>query len=58
VAAPVGLVVVHDGRVAVLDPAAWCLEDLAGERAERDRDVTGAVIPCASPHHPPGRRSP
>jgi hypothetical protein len=45
VPAPVALVVVHDGRVAVLSPAAWCLDDLAGERAEGDRDVTGAVIP-------------
>src|SRR6188472_4586831 len=38
VASAGGLVVVHEGRIAVQDPAARRLEDLAGEGAEGDRN--------------------
>ena len=49
VPAPGGLVVVHEGRVTDLDPAARGLEDLAGEGAERDREGDGGgVWPAAA----------
>jgi len=53
VPAPVGLVVVHQGGVAVLDPAARCLEDLAGDSTEGDRkrdgrgNLPGAEVGCS-----------
>src|SRR4051812_30525279 len=41
VSTPRGFVVVAQGRVVRLGPAAWCLEDLAREGAYRDRDRHG-----------------
>src|SRR4051812_31769266 len=38
VPAPRGQAVVIEGRIGDLGPAAWRLEDLARESAERDRD--------------------
>jgi hypothetical protein len=44
VPAPVGLVVVHEGRVADLDPAARCLEDLAGKALKATGTVAEAGL--------------
>src|SRR5690348_4218024 len=39
VTAPLGLVEVGESGVGLLDPTAGCAENLAGERAEADRDL-------------------
>ena len=48
VPAPVGLVVVHQGGVAVLDPAARCLEISPGIAPKATGSVTGGGI-CPAP---------